>query len=301
MPKITRSMTSTAVLVLLAGCTETGGSFLFPHGMVAAAQRRWLFEVLGLMAIVLVPIFIMTPLFAWRYRRGGSGRYVPTWSFWWPLELLVWGVPLLIFMALAGLVMGAETRLDPYASLPGRSAATLDVEVVALNWKFLFIYPTQHIATVGLLAVPQDTPVRFRLTSDATMQSFLIPALGSQIYAMAGMVTQLHLVADRPGTLAGENTQFNGMHFQDEHFAVQVLAPAAFARWTSDLRDAGRPLDTGAYRLLAADGTAVDARSAFHLPADMLLGFSDVPAHFFEDIVAKYHPGGMQDQMRAGG
>ena len=229
--------------LFLAGCAEDGASVLHPHGAVAAAQRNWLFEITALMGIVVLPVLVLVPLFAWRYRHGNKkATYRPDWAFSWPLEFMIWGIPVVIVAVMSYIIIADETRFDPYAAIkPGE--APLEVQVIALDWKWLFLYPQQGIATVGTLALPAGRPVSFHLTSDATMQSFFIPALGGQIYAMAGMVTRLHLIADAPATLLGENTQYNGNGFMKEKFTVAVMSPADFASWSARMRNSGRTLD----------------------------------------------------------
>lgn len=278
---------------LLCGCAHDDSSFMHPYGMVASAQRQWLIEITVEMMIVVLPVFVLMPLFAWRYRRRNtSAAYRPKWEFFWPLEIAIWGFPTLIVVALAVLIVIRQTPLGPYASLPGKESP-LEVQVVALDWKWLFIYPEQHIATVSTLAIPVDRPVSFRLTSDSTMQSFFIPALGSQIYVMAGMVTQLHLIADRTGSLLGENTQFNGMKFQNDKFIVKVMSPDAFKQWAKEQQAGGKNLDPRAYRMLAEQGTTEEAKQRFGMEPSAGLSFSGVASDFFRSIVAKYNPGAM--------
>ena len=278
------------LLLALTACSTHGSSFLAPHGPVAAAQRRWFLEALALMAIVVVPALVLAPFFAWRYRYGGSrAAYRPNWSFSWPLEILIWGVPLAIVGALSWFVFIPEIKFDPYNRLPV-AGGTLRVEVVALNWKWLFIYPEQGIASIGTMAIPVGRNVEFDLTSDRTMQSFLIPALGSQIYAMAGMVTRLNLAASAPGDYMGENTQFNGMGFQRDRFSTQAMTPAEFAGWVSKVKSSPLKLDQPVYDVLHRDSTAEQARQMLHAtasPADALY-FSSVPRDFFKSIVARY-------------
>ena len=287
-----------ALLILLSGCGSDGISFLHPHGMVADAQRHWLLYVTAWMMIIILPVFILVPFVAWRYRRGSTAAYRPTWEFSWPLELAVWGLPVVVVVFLAFLIIAKETPLGPYRPIPGQGAPMV-VDVVALDWKWLFVYPEQHIATVGVLAMPLNRQVDFRLTSDATMQSFFIPSLGSQIYAMAGMVTQLHLVANRTGTLMGENTQFNGMHFQDDKFDVQVMPQTSFDAWVAEQQSAGRTLDPTTYGQLVQHDTTSDAKKRFSVPASSTLSFTLGSQDFFSSVVGKYNPGAMQS-MRSG-
>ena len=260
--------------------------------MVADAQRHWLLYIVAWMMLIILPVFFLVPFFAWRYRRGSNAAYRPTWEFSWPLELVVWGFPVIVVAFLAHQIITKETPLGPYRKLPVQQTA-LVVEVVALDWKWLFVYPDQHIATVGTLALPLDRPVDFRLTSDATMQSFFIPSLGSQIYVMAGMVTQLHLIANRPGTLMGENTQFNGEHFQDDHFDVQIMSPSAFKAWVSTQQASGRTLDPASYGRLVARDTTADAKKRFGVAASSTLSFKLGAQDFFSSVVGKYNPGAM--------
>ncbi|WP_025886676.1 cytochrome ubiquinol oxidase subunit II [Asaia prunellae] len=163
------------------------------------------------------------------------------------------------------------------------------VEVVALNWKWLFVYPDAHIASLDHLVLPQGREVEFHLTSDATMQSFLIPSLGSQIYAMAGMVTHLHLEADRIGRLMGENTQFNGMGFQDQKFPVDIVSADHFAHWLTEATNSTLHLDQTTYRLLRKqENGRRTARALTNDPAASMPVFSSVPEHFFHGIVMRY-------------
>lgn len=286
--------TVAALALALTGCAGADSiSMLHPHGLVADAQRRWLIDINLVMAIVVVPVFVLVPLFAWRYRRrNGKAAYEPRWSFSWPIEFVVWGVPALIVAALAVLIITKQATLDPYDKLKATSRP-LEVQVVALDWKFLFIYPEQRIATVGTLAIPQGRPVDFHLTSDSTMQSFFIPALGSQIYTMAGMVTQLHLVASTPGTVMGENTQFNGDHFQDEKFDVDVMPQGDFDGWVAKQQSDGLSFDTHAFETLAVHGTTDKAKQMLGVPHAAVLSFKAVEPDFFASIVDKYNPGAM--------
>ncbi len=279
--------------VVLAGCSSTTSTFLDPHGPVAASQRQLFFEIIGWMMIVVVPVFVLVPLFAWRYRRKNTAaQYRPDWTFSTPLEVVVWGVPVAIVAILAVVILSKETQLDPYAAVPSQEPP-LEVQVVGLDWKWLFVYPNEQIATVGFVGLPSGRPVRFRLTSDSVMQSFFIPALGSQIYAMAGMVTKLNLKADRLGEIIGRNTQFNGDGFQRQHFTVSVLAPKDFAAWVETVHARGKPLDGATYRVLSRRSTAAQAKAQLGMAQDQtaksVLYFSGVKPNLFADIVGKYH------------
>ena len=279
---------------MLAGGTSSGGSLLTPSGLVADTQRQWLITITLWMMIVVVPVFILAPLVAWRYRRRNTrSTYQPDWQSPSWLEVLIWGVPCVIVAGMAWLIVARETPLGRYRELhiPG---PPVKVDVVALDWKWLFIYPGSRVASVGELVIPRGREVVFRLTSDSNMQSFFIPALGSQIYAMTGMVTALHLVADRTGQFMGENTQFNGFKFQDDKFTVSVLEPGAFADWTRTQAGNGRTLDAAAYRTLAQRGTTRDARKALHVPEGQPFVYAVDPA-LFGQIVQRYNPDAMAE------
>lgn len=274
----------------IGGFAANNSSFLHPYGPVAFDQRSLFFEVIAWMLIVIVPVFVLVPLFAWRYRRkNAAAKYNPQWDFSWPLEFLIWGVPIAIVGVLSFLIVTKTIRLDPYAALPS-SQPPLEIQVVGLDWKWLFIYPGQHIATVGIVALPVNRPVHFRLTSDTVMQSFFIPALGSQIYAMGGMVTQLNLMADRPGHVMGENTQFNGTGFQNQKFIAAAMAPKDFSTWVAKVRSSGRVLNDATYRQLAKKSTPQQVHAELgtgQMPASTVY-FSSVIAHLFDNIVDKY-------------
>jgi cytochrome o ubiquinol oxidase subunit 2 len=278
------------LIIALGGCSPLTSSFLDPYGPVAETQRSLFFDVIGLMMIVVLPVFILVPLFAWRFRRrNAASPYRPDWKFSWPLEFAIWGVPVVVVAVLSGLVWLKEIPLDPYAALPSHKPP-LQIEVVGLDWKWLFIYPAQRIAVVGMVGLPSDRPVRFRLTSDTVMQSFFIPALGSQIYAMAGMVTDLNLKADRLGRLRGRNTQYNGTGFQHQTFTVSVTSPEDFTAWVETVRSNGNPLDAATYDQLLQPSTAAQAHDRIgtsQMPASVLY-FSNVSADLFSAIVSKH-------------
>lgn len=273
----------------LSASAASQSSFLMPGGPIAAHQRAWLIDVLLLLVIVVLPVFVGLPLILWRYRRQGSGAYRPKWNFNTPLEYAVWGVPCLIVLVMSLLVIGPESRYAPDHALPG--PAPLRIQVVGLNWKWLFLYPDQHVASVDHLMIPAGRPVEFLVTSDTTMQSFAIPALGSQIYAMAGMVTTVNLQADKPGHFIGKNTQYNGTGFQNDQFDVEAVPEQRFRNWIDRLHS--QPALTDAtYAIVAKQNAPED--TAHDLPdASRLTGlpsFSAVAPDFFGRIVGRYAP-----------
>ncbi|RLQ88383.1 ubiquinol oxidase subunit II [Notoacmeibacter ruber] len=219
-------------------------------GPVAEANRDLMFIALGLMAVVVIPVFILTALVLLRYRAGHEhGKYRPEWNFSGWLEALIWGIPALIIVALGVFLWNGTHRLDPYSPLPA-SSPPLEVQVIGLDWKWLFLYPEQQIASVDRLVFPADRPIALSLTTDANMMSFFIPRLGSQIYAMAGMETKLHLAADGNGTFLGRNTQFNGIGFSRQHFDAMAVGEDDFAAFV-DKAKAREPLSSARYRQLA--------------------------------------------------
>jgi cytochrome o ubiquinol oxidase subunit 2 len=261
--------------LLLGGCAALQLGVVNPAGPVAAEQWRLYLIVGAVLVFVAGPVLILVPLIAWHYRLSNKGdAYRPDWGFSWPLEIFVWVPPIGIVIGLGVLLWGATHRLDPYRPLPG-AQPPIEVQVVALDWKWLFIYPDEGVATINELTIPVGRPVHLSLTSGTVMQSLLIPQLAGQIYAMAGMKTQLNLAASRPGMFRGENTQYNGPGFQNQRFDVIATDAAAYDRWLARVRAGGRPLDKAAL-------TRITARSV--VPRPQL--FSRVPPGLFRSIMA---------------
>jgi len=243
----------------LTGCSPLQHGFLAPAGLAASGERDLLLWIVGLALVVVLPVILLTPLIVWRYRHGNTrAAYRPRWEFSWLLDVFAWGVPALIVAVLAFLVWTRTHSLDPYRS-PTPGEAPLEVQVIGLDWKWLFLYPEQGIATVNELVLPAGRPVQLRLTSDTVMQSLLLPRLGGQIYAMAGMQTQRYLQVPAPGQFEGRNAQYSGEGFQDQHFPIRVLAEADFQAWTRQVGQAREALDCAHYQVLARPGTLEQA------------------------------------------
>lgn len=276
-----------AALIFLTGCDGAHLSFLDPQGPVAAQQRTHFLLIFGLVMIVVVPVLVVTPLLLWRYRYDGRGTYRPRWDFAWGVEVAIWGVPVLVVTVLTILLWRNTTALDPFDPLADASPP-LPIQVVGYDWKWLFIYPDQGIASVGKLVVPAGRPIAFDLTSDTVMQSFWIPALGSQIYAMGGgMVTRLHLLADAPGTYRGLNTQYNGKGFHEQTFIAQAVSPTDFDIWAAKTAAEGLPLDQSALQALSQRNTVRDLIVRLEPDgAESSLQFSRVPDNLFNRILA---------------
>jgi cytochrome o ubiquinol oxidase subunit 2 len=230
---------------------------LDPQGPVAAAERLILLNATGIMLVVVVPVIVLTLAFAWWYRASNTrARYRPDWSYSGSVELVIWSIPAMVVILLAGVGWISSHELDPAHKLDG-NAPPLRIQVVSLDWKWLFIYPDQKIATVNDLVVPTGTPLEFTLTSASVMTAFFVPQLGSQIYTMPGMASHLNLLASKDGDFAGEAAHFSGNGFSDMHFVVHAVSTANFQRWTAKLQGAGPTLDAAALTALARAGTAV--------------------------------------------
>ncbi|MEI2417553.1 ubiquinol oxidase subunit II [Orrella sp. JC864] len=250
-----RALAALAALSLLSGCSWV---VMSPSGDVAIQQRDLILYSTYLMLIVIVPVIILTLLFAWRYRANSARaqkEYAPDWDHSTLLELVIWAIPLLIIIALGALTWTSTHLLDPYRPLDRIDAQRpvqegtepLVVEVVALDWKWLFLYPEQGIAVVNEMAAPVDRPIQFKITSSSVMNSFFIPALAGQIYAMAGMQTTLHGVINRPGEYVGFSGNYSGAGFSDMRFKFLGLAEADFDKWVAENRQSENTLDRAAY------------------------------------------------------
>jgi cytochrome o ubiquinol oxidase subunit 2 len=233
--------------LLLASCQGV----LDPQGPIASAERLLLINSTAIMLVVVIPVIVATLAFAWWYRASNTRatRSLDE-SYEGRVEFVVWSIPALTVILLGGVIWIGSHQLDPRAPLPGKSDP-LRVDVVALDWKWLFIYPDQGVATVNQLVIPTGTPVQFRLTSATVMNSFFVPQLGSQIYAMGGMITHLHLLADNPGEFPGFSANFSGDGFSWMRFIVKSVPAADFNAWVAQARGTGSGLDDTSYAELA--------------------------------------------------
>lgn len=237
----------------LAGCNTV---LMNPSGDVADQQGHLIVVSTVLMLLIIVPVIALTVFFAWRYRQSNTdAAYEPDWDHSTALELVIWAAPLFIIIALGAVTWISTHTLDPYRALAridaDRSVAPgtkpLLVEVVALDWKWLFIYPEQGIATVNELAAPVDRPITFRITSSTVMNSFFVPALAGQIYAMPGMQTTLHAVINKPGDFAGFSSNYSGAGFSNMRFRFLGQSAADFDRWVQANKQGGTDLNRNAY------------------------------------------------------
>ena len=239
---------------LLTGCAP--GVF-HPAGPVAAAEQTILLNALAIMLTIVIPTIAATLGFAWWYRAGNArARYRPDWAYSGGVEAITWAIPVLVVMFLGGLTWIASHDLDPYRRLEGKTPP-LEVQVVSLDWKWLFIYPAQGIASVNQLTIPVGVPVHFSLTAASVMNTFFVPQLGSMIYTMNGMADQLSLQADKPGTYYGQSGHFSGDGFSDMHFMVEAVPPDQFTSWAQQTGGKGAALDPNSYAELAKQSSGV--------------------------------------------
>jgi len=239
---------------VLSGCSE---GVLDPKGPIAAAGREILFNSLAIMLAIVIPTILATIGVAFWFRSSNRrARYRPDFTYSGRLEMLVWSIPAMTVLLVGGVAWIGAHDLDPRKPIDS-SVDPVRVQVVSLDWKWLFIYPDQGIASVNHLTVPVGTPVSFELTSSGVMNSFFVPQLGSQIYTMAGMVTRLHLQADHEGSYPGLSANYSGGGFADMRFTVDAVPPEAFAQWIDEARSAGPMLDAGTYAALAKPSSAV--------------------------------------------
>lgn len=233
---------------VLTGCQP---GVLDPLGPVGLAERTILIDSLGIMLAIVVPTIIATFAFAWWFRASNTrALHLPDWEFSGRIELIVWAIPLLVITLLGGVAWIGSHDLDPAKPLASPTPA-LEIQGVSLDWKWLFVYPDQGIASVNQLVVPAGVPLHFSLTSGSVMNAFFVPQLGSMIYTMNGMTTQLNLLANSPGTFLGLSSHYSGDGFSGMHFDVQALSPGQFDAWVAGKRNAGPTLDAAAYEALA--------------------------------------------------
>jgi cytochrome o ubiquinol oxidase subunit 2 len=232
----------------LAGCS---GGVLDPVGPVGANDAEILIDATLIMLGIVIPTILLAFWMAWRYRASNTkAEYLPNWSYSGRIEAVVWAIPILTIMFIGGVIWIGSYRLDPFKPLPSK-VPPLEVQVVALDWKWLFIYPREGVATVNQLVVPAGVPVHFSITSGSVFNVFFVPRLGSMIYAMPGMTSQLNLQADRPAVLFGQSAHFSGDGFSDMQFNVHSVPADQFAAWAQSAKAGGGVLDRAAYAQLA--------------------------------------------------
>ena len=240
--------------LFIAACNR---GILDPVGPVAAQEKQILVNSTAIMLAIIIPTMIATVAFAWWFRRGNKkATYRPDWEYSGAIEMVVWAIPALTILLLGGITWIASHDLDPAKPLKS-NVAPLKVDVVSLDWKWLFIYPDQGIATVNQLVIPAGTPVQFRLTSATVWNSFFVPQMGTMIYTMPRMTTRLNLQADRQGQFDGLLSHFSGDGFPGMQFKVQSLPPDQFAMWAQGARGQGQALDGRSYAELSRPSSYV--------------------------------------------
>jgi cytochrome o ubiquinol oxidase subunit 2 len=264
--------------IVLTACQP---AVLDPQGSVGIAEKMILIDSLAIMLAIVVPTIAAILAFAWWFRSSNPRAiYRPDFEYSGRIELIVWSIPLLTVILLSGVAWLGSHDLDPAKPLASKTKP-LDVQVVSLDWKWLFIYPDERVASVNQLVVPAGVPLHFFLTSASVMNAFFIPQLGSMIYTMNGMTTQLNLRADAPGTFQGLSSHYSGDGFSDMHFDVHAVSPEQFAAWIEDARNTGPSLDGASYAALAKQ--SVNASPVTFRAADPTL---------FQQIVTQQLPPG---------
>ena len=260
--------------LLLGGCNWT---LLNPVGQIGIEERNLIITATLLMLLVVVPVIAMTFIFAWKYRASNKdATYAPKWSHSTKIEVVIWTVPILIILALGVLTYKSTHALDPYRPLES-DVKPLTIEVVAMDWKWLFIYPEQGIATVNKIVFPANTPINFRITSDTVMNSFFIPGLGGQIYAMAGMTTKLHLIANHNAEMDGISANYSGAGFTGMKFKAIATSQADFDAWVNEVKASPKQLDQAEYAALS--------KPSQNNPVAL---YSSYAPNLFQTIIDKY-------------
>ncbi|MBN8953469.1 cytochrome o ubiquinol oxidase subunit 2 [Rhizobium sp. WW_1] len=271
LPARLKSVVALSAILPLSGCNMV---VLAPSGDIAMQQRNLILISTVLMLLIIVPVIALTLFFAWKYRQSNtSATYDPEWHHSTKLELVIWSAPLAIIIALGSVTWIATHQLDPYRPLDRIAAGKplppnvkpVTVEVVALDWKWLFLYPDLGIATVNELAAPVDTPINFKITATSVMNSFFVPALAGQIYAMPGMETKLHAVINRPGEYQGFSANYSGAGFSNMRFRFHGLTPADFDAWVQKARAQGSSFGRSEYLKLEQPSEKEPVRYFSHL------------------------------------
>lgn len=277
----TRRIALAAVSSLSLGACNRG--ILDPVGPVGSAEKMILINSTAIMLAIIIPTMIATVAVAFWFRRGNSKAvYRPDWEYSGAIELVVWAIPAMTIMLLGGIAWIGSHQLEPSKPLAS-SKPPLRVDVVSMDWKWLFIYPDQHLATVNQLVVPAGTPVSFRLTSATVWNVFFVPQMGTMIYTMPNMTTRLNLEADRQGVFWGRSAHFSGDGFPGMEFAVHSVPPQQFAAWASGAHGAGPVLDAAAYKQLSLPTSYVKPMT-----------YSNVAPGLFEAIAAGKAPAPQQ-------
>jgi cytochrome o ubiquinol oxidase subunit 2 len=267
-----------AAALLLQACHSAG--VLDPQGPISMAERLILLNATVIMLVVVLPVIVLTLAFAWWYRASNErAAYRPDWAYSGHIELVVWSIPAMVVILLAAVAWIGSHQLDPARPLDS-AARPIRIEVVSLDWKWLFIYPEQQVAAVDQLVIPIGVPIEFMLTSASVMNSFFVPQLGSQIYTMPGMTTRLNLLAEHPGDYPGLSANFSGDGFSDMRFLVHAVPAPDFASWLAATRSDAPSLTADVYAQLASAGVKAKHQT-----------YSSVDPNLYERIMQQAQPG----------
>ena len=268
-PLFLSALATTVGIVLLYGIwlllTGPQSAILRPEGLIGEKQRDLIVFATGLMLIVVIPVFILTGFIVFKYREDKKGTYRPKWDHHRGLELLWWGFPFAIIVILSVVTWYSSHDLDPYKPLVSQTKP-VKVQVIALEWKWLFIYPEEDIATVNYLKFPKNTPINFEITADAPMNSFWIPKLGGQVYAMNGMTTKLHLMANQTGVYEGSSANLSGEGFAGMRFKAHSVSQDTYRQWLETTTQSSKELSYKSYQELAQPSS--DVPPAFYYVSD---------------------------------
>lgn len=271
--------------VCLSGCNM---EVLSPKGDIGMQEKSLILIATGLMLLVVIPVIAMTLYFAWRYRASNTkATYAPKWSHSTAIEAVVWIVPCIIIAILATITWRTTHALDPYKPL-AHEAKPIRIQAVSMDWKWAFIYPDYGVASVNELAFPTNVPVHFEITSDSVMNAFFIPQLGSQIYAMAGMKTQLNLIASEPGSYAGLSSNYSGAGFSDMHFTANAMSQQGFEDWIKKAKASPISLDDRTYHALTQPSEKVPVTY-----------YANVKPGLFDSIIGQYMGDMQMDKVGA--
>lgn len=268
-----------AIILLAIFIRSSSTGVLDPKGTVAAQERNLIITALLLMLVVAIPVYILLFTFARKYRADNTkAKYAPDMDHNPLVGIILWAIPVVVISIIGVMIWKTTHALDPYKPIAS-TTKPLAIQVVALRWKWLFIYPEQNIATVNFIQFPEGTPVDFQLTADAPMSSFWIPQLGGQMYAMSGMSTQLHLIADAPGDFRGSTAEINGAGFSGMKFIARSSSEADFDAWVQSVKGASTTLSLDEYNKLAEPSENSPEAS-----------YASVEKDLYNAIIAKFMP-----------
>lgn len=273
-------------VLTLSACKKEDFVLFFPKGYLGQEQAMLIALAFALMLLVVIPVLIMAVWFPYRYREGGKGTYKPKWAHSSVIEAVVWVIPIIIIIILGTVAYITSHSMDPRQSLVGKyddkgaKSTELTIQTVSMDWKWLFIYPEQDIATVNEIAIPVNTPLKFLVTSDTVMNSLFIPELGGQIYAMGGMENQLHLISGEKAVMRGISNNYSGYGYSGMKFDVHSVSDEDFEKWVQKVKASPKVLNDAEYKRLTT-------KTKDH-PVEYFNSVAN--KQFFEHMILKYNP-----------